>query len=79
MMIEVHVLGSGWREFKEANAWGMHADGTMRLVKTSGPPKWGFERWVAVFPPGGWQGMAHGDNVKEDARYGFKLGGQPPY
>ena len=73
------MLGSGWREFREANAWGMHDDGTMRLVKTSGAPDWTFERWLAVFPPGGWQGLAYGEGVIESkGRYGFRLHEQPP-
>src|ERR1035437_2368713 len=58
-MIEVHVSFSGWRKFPEANAWGMHDDGTLRIVQTSGPPDYTFQRWVAVFAPGGWQGLTY--------------------
>ena len=78
-MIEVHVSFSGWRKWPEANAWGMHDDGTLRLVQTSGAPDWEFQRWVAVFPPGTWQGMSLGDGVQENkGKYGFQVHQQPP-
>jgi hypothetical protein len=75
-VIEVCVVGDGWREFPKANAWGLNeADGTLRLVETGGPPNWEFRRWVAVFPSGGWTGLAYGADAAERREYGFKLSG----
>ena len=57
----------------------MHDDGTLRIVQTSGPPDYTFQRWVAVFAPGGWQGLTYDpDVIEQRGKYGFRLGDDPP-
>ena len=70
-MVEVHVPLSGWTKFKRANAWAIGDDGTLRLVKVGPKPDYAFKQWVAVFVPGGWQGIATED-ADEVPRYGFR-------
>ena len=58
--VEVHLAGGGWRRFDQANAYEI-SDGTLRLMEVGEPPENTVLRLVAVFPPGGWQGLAVGD------------------
>lgn len=70
-MVEVHVPLTGWTKFKSANAWAIGDDGTLRLVRVGPKPDYAFKRWIAVFVPGGWQGIATED-ADEVPRYGFR-------
>jgi hypothetical protein len=69
--IEVHVP-TGWRRFEGANAW-VIAEGTLRVMEVSPSPEGVFKRWIAVFPPGGWQGLAPERGAEERAPLGFRL------
>ncbi len=69
-MVEVHVL-TGWRKFPNANAYAIGDDGTLRLIEVGPAPEYGFKRWIALFAPGGWQGLTT-DEAEERPELGFR-------
>jgi hypothetical protein len=75
-MIEVHV-STGWRTFKTANAWVVEKDGTLRVAEFSAKPEDAFKRWLGVFAPGGWQGLAT-EGAEERPEMGFRRRPDPP-
>ena len=75
-MVEVHVL-TGWRKFPNANAYAIGDDGTLRLVEVGPAPEYAFKRWIALFAPGGWQGLTT-DEAEERREFGFHLRREPP-
>jgi hypothetical protein len=75
-MIEVHV-STGWRSFKTAKAWIVEKDGTLRVAEFSAKPEDAFKRWLGVFAPGGWQGLAT-DGADERPELGFRRRPDPP-
>ena len=64
----------GWREFAQANGWVVSDGGELRLVEVGDAPEYAFKRWIAIFPAGGWRGMAFGEGVQERPEIGFRAG-----